>query len=135
MNRAIFPLLALSMGISGASAASAADSLEGLWKNRPNTLVVKIAPCGAALCGTVVQASDDAKASTRKAGTANLVGTKVLTGLRKSSGGSYSGQVFNPNLNIHAAGTVKLESPTVLVVRGCVLAGLICRQQHWLRAG
>lgn len=135
MNRSIFPLLALSMAISGASAASAADSLEGLWKNRPNTLVVKIAPCGAALCGTVVQASDDAKASTRRAGTANLVGTKVLTGLRKSSEGTYSGQVFNPNLNIHASGTVKLESPSLLVVRGCVLAGLICRQQHWLRVG
>ena len=135
MNRALFPLLALSVALSGASAASAAASLEGLWKNRPNTLVVNISPCGASLCGTVVQASDDAKASTRKAGTANLVGTKVLTGLRKSSEGTYSGQVFNPNLNIHASGTVTLESPTVLVVRGCVLAGLICRQQHWLRVG
>lgn len=135
MKRAIFPLLATSMAIAAAVPASAADSLEGMWKNRPNTLVVKIAPCGPALCGTVVQASDDAKASTRKAGTANLVGTKVLTGLRKSSGGAYSGQVFNPNLNIHASGTVTLESPTVLVVRGCVLAGLICKQQHWLRVG
>lgn len=135
MKRAITLLLGLSVAAAEATAASGSDALEGLWKNRPNTLVVKIAPCGEALCGTVVQASDDAKASTRKAGTANLVGTKVLTGLRKSSAGSYSGQVFNPNLNIHAGGTVTLESPTVLVVRGCVLAGLICRQQHWTRIG
>jgi uncharacterized protein (DUF2147 family) len=135
MKRATTFLLGLSVAAVGATAASAADSLEGLWKNRPNTLVVRIAPCGQALCGTVVQASDDAKESTRKAGTANLVGTKVLTGLRRSSSGTYSGEVFNPNLNIHAGGTVILESPSVLVVRGCVLAGLICRQQHWIRVG
>ena len=111
--------------------ASAREAIEGVWKNRPNTLVVRIAPCGAALCGTVVEAADNAKASARKAGTASLVGTQVLTGLRKSSADTYNGQVFNPNLNIHAAGTITLVSPTVLVVKGCVLAGLICRQQHW----
>ena len=135
MKRSIFLLPCLLALTAASTAASAADALEGLWKNRPNTLVVRIAPCGSALCGTVVQASNDAKASTRKAGTANLVGTQVLTGLRKSTQGGYSGQIFNPNLNIHASGTVSLESPTVLVVRGCVLAGLICRQQHWLRVG
>lgn len=109
------------------------DPIEGVWRNRPNTVVVRIAPCGASLCGTVIHAADDAKASTRKAGTSNLIGTQVLSGLRRSSAGTYTGQVFNPNLNVHASGTISLVSPTVLVVRGCVLAGLICRQQHWTR--
>lgn len=85
------------------------------------------------MCGTVLAAADTAKESVRKAGTPTLVGTQVLTGLRRSSGGSYSGRVFNPNLNVHAAATVTLVSPTVLLVRGCVLAGLICREQHWTR--
>jgi uncharacterized protein (DUF2147 family) len=115
--------------------AFAHEAIEGIWKNRPNTLVVRIAPCGAALCGTVVKATEDAKESVRKAGSQELVGTRVLTGMRKSSGGSYSGQVFNPNLNVHASGTVTLENPDVLVVKACVLAGLICRQQHWNRVG
>lgn len=116
-----------------ATRASAHEAIEGVWKNHPNTLVVRIAPCGQALCGTVVEAAEAAKESVRKAGTANLVGTRVLTGLRRSSAGTYTGSIFNPNLNIHAAGTVSLVSPTVLVVKGCVLAGLICRQQHWTR--
>ena len=115
--------------------ASAREAIEGIWKNRPNTLVVSIAPCGAALCGTVVEADQAAKDSVRKAGTANLVGTQVLTGLRKSAADTYTGQVFNPNLDIHAAGTITLVSPTVMIVKGCVLAGLICRQQHWTRIG
>lgn len=113
--------------------ASARESIEGVWKNRPNTLIVKIGPCGGALCGTVIGAADDAKESVRKAGTPNLIGTRVLTDLRMSSNGTYKGLVFNPNLNIHASGTVTLVNPNVLLVKGCVLAGLICREQHWKR--
>jgi uncharacterized protein (DUF2147 family) len=133
MNRTFFLLLPLLAGMALPATASARDPVEGVWRNRPNTLVVSIAPCGTALCGTIIQADDEAKASTRKAGTSHLIGTRVLIGLRKSSAGTYSGQVFNPNLNIHAAGTVTLVSPAVLLVKGCVLGGLICKQQHWNR--
>lgn len=128
-------LLLTMLVIALPSQAMAREAVEGVWRNRPNTLVVRIAPCGAALCGTVVGADAAAKASTRKAGTAKLVGTRLLTGFTRSSDGSYRGDIFNPNLNIHASGTVTVESPSVLVVKGCVLAGMICKQQHWLRVG
>lgn len=131
--RSILPCLLLAVTVG--AQASAREPIEGTWRNRPKTLVVRIEPCGQALCGTVVQAAEDAQDSVRKAGTPHLIGTRVLTDLHRSSGDSYVGQVFNPNLNIHAAGTVTLESPTVLVVKGCVLAGLICKQQHWTRVG
>src|SRR5437588_4140867 len=121
MNRAAFVLPWLLLTVAASAQASAHDAIEGTWRNRPNTLVVRIAPCGTALCGTVVEAAADAKESVRKAGTPNLIGTRVLEELRKSAAGTYSGEVFNPNLNIHAAGTVTLVSPTVLVVKGCVL--------------
>lgn len=135
MNRATLILACLLGALAVPAQASARDGIEGTWKNRPNTLVVRIAPCGSALCGTVIEAAEDAKESVKKAGTASLIGTKVLEGLHKSGAGTYSGQVFNPNLNIHAAGTVTLVSPTILLVKGCVLAGLICKQQHWTRVG
>ena len=135
MNRTALLLPWLLLTVAAAAQASAHEAIEGTWRNRPNTLVVRIAPCGDALCGTVIEAAADAKESVRKAGTSNLIGTRVLEGLRKSAAGTYNGQVFNPNLNIHAAGTVTLVSPTVLVVKGCVLAGLICKQQHWTRVG
>lgn len=135
MKRTIFILPCLIGAITASAQAAARDGIEGTWRNRPKTLVVRIAPCGATLCGTVVAADEDAKASTRRAGTPNLIGTRVLSELRRTSEGTYNGNVFNPNLNIHASGTVTLVSPTVLVVRGCVLAGLVCRQQHWTRIG
>ena len=81
----------------------------------------------------MIRAAEDAKESVRNAGAPNLVGTRILSGLRQSSAGSYKGDIFNPNLNLHAAGTLTLESPSVMLVRGCVLAGLICKQQHWTR--
>lgn len=127
-------LLAIFLFLSPGT-ASAAAPIEGIWKNRPNTLVVKIAPCGSAFCGTVIRAADDAKESVRKAGTPNLVGTRILTGLRPSPYGGYKGDIFNPNLNVHAVGTLTLESPSIMLVKGCVLAGLICKQQHWIRVG
>lgn len=113
--------------------AGAGEPIEGVWKNRPNTLTVRIAPCGVALCGTVIRAAEEAKESVRKAGSPNLVGTRILTDFRQSSPGSYKGDIFNPNLNLHAAGTLTLEGPSVMLVKGCVLAGLICKQQHWIR--
>lgn len=133
MKHSALFLSSLLVAASSSIASPAREGIEGTWKNRPNTLIVRIARCGDALCGTVLAAADTAKESVRKAGTPTLVGTQVLTGLRRSSGGSYSGRVFNPNLNVHAAATVTLVSPTVLLVRGCVLAGLICREQHWTR--
>lgn len=134
MHRTLF-LLPFVLLATASVQASPGETIEGVWKNRPNTLVVRIAPCGGTLCGTVVGAAEDAKESVRRAGTPNLVGTRVLTGLRRSEDGAYRGDVFNPYLNIHAPGTITLESRKVLIVRGCVLAGLICRQQHWTRVG
>ena len=125
--------LVLFVGTVTPAIARAREAIEGTWKNRPNTLEVRIAACGKSLCGTIINAADSAKESTRRAGTERLIGTRVLTGLKRSPNGSYTGDVYNPNLNLHASGTVTMVSPTVIIVRGCVLAGLICKQQHWLR--
>lgn len=133
MNRTL--LILSSFAVAVPVQADGRDALEGIWRNRPHTLLVRIAPCGPALCGTVVEADADAKASTRRAGTPNLIGTQVLTQLRRSSKDTYKGQVYNPNLNIHAAGTLTLVSSSTLLVEGCVLGGLICRHQHWIRVG
>lgn len=128
MKRASSLLFVLLAVLAVPAQASARDAIEGDWRNHPDTLVVRISECGGAWCGTVVKADQGAKETVP-----NIVGTKVLTGLRRSTAETYTGEVFNPNLNIHAAGTVTLVSPTVLVVRACVLGGLICKQQHWMK--
>jgi uncharacterized protein (DUF2147 family) len=64
--------------------ASAKAELEGQWRNPKGSVVVKVEQCGNAYCGIVVRASDKARANARKGGTANLVGTRILSGLRQA---------------------------------------------------
>jgi uncharacterized protein (DUF2147 family) len=130
LNRIAIVLLAAAVPAN----ASAQSALEGQWKNPKGSVVVKVAPCGGSWCGTVVRASAKAKASARKGGTPDLVGTRILTGLRAAGEGRYKGQVFDPKRNIRAPATIKVLGPDALEVKGCAIAGiLLCKEQRWTR--
>ena len=113
--------------------ASAQDVLTGQWKNPKGSVVVRLAPCGNAVCGVVVNASEHAKETARKGGTPNLVGTRILSGLRPTGNGSFKGQAFDPKRNIRAPATVRMLGPDALSVEGCALLGLVCKEQRWTR--
>ena len=113
--------------------ASAQAALEGHWKNPKGSVVVRVASCGDAYCGVVVEASDKAKASARKGGTPMLIGTRILSGMKATGNGTFRGQAFDPKRNIRAPATVRLVGPSTLVVKGCVLSGIICKEQRWTR--
>jgi uncharacterized protein (DUF2147 family) len=114
--------------------ASAQAALEGQWKNPKGSVIVRLGPCGDSLCGIVVRATDHAKESARKGGTPDLIGTRILSGLRRNGDGTFKGQVFDPKRNIRAPATVRLVGPDTLQVRGCAIAGmLLCKEQVWTR--
>jgi len=113
--------------------ASAKAALEGQWRNPKGSVTVRLAPCGDSWCGTVVDASSKAKATARKGGTPRLIGTRILSGVRPSGGGEYKGRAFDPKRNLHAPATIRLLGPGTLVVKGCVLRGIICKEQRWTR--
>jgi uncharacterized protein (DUF2147 family) len=115
------------------SAATAAAPLEGHWTNPKHSVIVKVAPCGGAYCGTVVQASPKAKASARRGGTAHLIGTPILSGVRPRGDGVYLGRAFDPKRNIKAPATIRVVGPNTLEVRGCIIGGVLCKTQRWTR--
>ena len=118
------------------AAASAEPQLEGHWKNPKGSVIVHLGRCGASMCGTVINASDHAKETARKGGTDNLIGTRILSGLKPAGDGVFKGQVFDPKRNIHAPATVRLVGPDALEVKGCALAGMfLCKEQRWTRVG
>ena len=123
-------LIALGAIPAGASAKAA---LEGHWRNPKGSVTVRVAPCGDAWCGTVVDATGKAKASARKGGTPQLIGTRILSEVRLAGRGEYRGRAFDPKRNIHAPATIRLLGPSTLVVKGCVLHGIICKEQRWTR--
>lgn len=133
MNRT---LVILSLVLSAAAlpaSALAEQALTGQWKNPKGSVVVRLTPCGNAICGVVVNASDHAKDTARKGGTPNLVGTRILSGLRPAGDGSFKGQAFDPKRNIHAPATVRMVGPDALSVEGCAFLGLVCKEQRWTR--
>jgi uncharacterized protein (DUF2147 family) len=114
--------------------ASAQASIEGHWRNPKGSVVVRINPCGNAYCGTVIDASEKAKANARRGGTPHLVGTRILSGVRPSGDGVFKGQAFDPKRNIRAPATIRQVGPNAIDVRGCALAGmLLCKEQRWTR--
>jgi uncharacterized protein (DUF2147 family) len=123
-------LLAATVPVSAAAQAA----IEGHWKNPKGSVVVRLAPCGNAYCGTVVEASAKAKATAARGGTPSLIGTRILSGLRPTGDGTFKGQGFDPKRNIRALATIRLVGANALEVRGCALAGMfICKEQRWTR--
>lgn len=114
--------------------AADAASIEGRWTNPSGSVTVAIAPCGGFWCGTVVAASDKAKADAAKGGTPSLVGTQLMTGFAPAGDGRWKGRLFVPDLNFRAHASLALEDPATLKVRGCSVGGLLCRAQRWTRA-
>jgi uncharacterized protein (DUF2147 family) len=129
LAKAAFVLAAVTVPVT----ASAQAALEGHWRNPKGSVVVRVTPCGNAYCGTVVEASDKAKATARKGGTPNLVGTRILSGMKATGDGTFKGLAFDPKRNIRAPATIRLLGGSTLVVKGCVLGGIICKEQRWTR--
>ncbi len=116
-----------------AGAAMAADPVEGIWKTKPddngNFGYVQIKPCGAALCGTLIQSFDGTGA---KMDSENI-GKKIVWDMMAAGGGSYvDGQVWAPDRDKTYNSKMQLTGNT-LAVSGCVLGGLICRASDWTR--
>jgi len=115
------------------AAPAAAQDLAGQWTNDKRSMIVQVDRCGAAYCGKVIQATDKAKEKARKGGTANLVGTQLLTGLTPIGGGRFRGKAFVPKRNLHATATVRQLSNDEMQVQGCVWGGLLCGKERWTR--
>ena len=117
------------------STALAKAPIEGRWVNPKGSVTVQVAPCGGAYCATVIDASAKARATARKGGTPNLVGTQVMSDFRARGDGTYRGRAFDPKRNIRAPATIRMVGESTLVVKGCLLSGIICKEQRWKKVG
>ncbi len=129
---ASFALLSLALAPAQASAKA---PVEGRWANPKKSVIIEVAPCGPAWCGTVVWASAKAKANARKGGTENLIGSRILSNARPVGNGVYKGTGFVPKRNVRAPATMRQTGPNSMEVEGCVLAGILCKEQRWTRVG
>lgn len=112
----------------------AAEPVEGLWQTRPddngNFGHVRIEPCGAALCGTLIRSfGPDGKEIESP-----NIGRKIVWDMRPEGNGTYGGgKVWTPDRDKIYRSRMILDGER-LTVKGCVLGGLACRGQDWTRA-
>ena len=115
-----------------APSAVAAQSLEGSWTNPKRSVIVKVDRCGPAYCGTVSWASQHNRDKVADNGR-QLVGTRILTDLKPTGGGQFKGQAYEPKRNIRGSAIVRQVGTNVMVVKGCAVLGIFCKEQRWTR--
>lgn len=138
MGRMIrFVALFAILPVAAPLAAAAPVSPEGVWRNVDDSVRIRVAPCatGSAepLCGSVVAASDKAKADAAAGGTPQLVGSRLLTDFRSSGARAWAGKAFIPDVGVTLRGTMTLASPDTMEVGGCLIGTIGCRSQRWTR--
>lgn len=124
-----------AMGVAGA--ASPAADVNGVWLTQSGDTRVKISPCGAAWCGTIVwtrSGAKDAKNPDPAKRDRSLTGVQMISGMKRGTDGNYSGQLYNPLDGKTYTGKLQPASATELKLKGCVMGGLICKSQTWTRA-
>lgn len=131
------PALAQSPAQSADPAAAVARMRDGAylgtWANPSGSVRLRMARCGAQVCGTVVYANAKAKADAARGGTPNLVGTQLLEEFKAQGPREWRGRVFVPDMNRRVTGTARLlEDGKSLRVEGCA-ARVVCRNQVWTR--
>jgi len=117
----------LAAGLIAATAAFAADPVEGTWRTVPddngNFGDIKVAPCGAKLCGVLIKSYDPAGKTMESPN----VGKKIIWDMVPQGGGAYGeGMVWSPDRDKTYASKMQLNGKS-LAIKGCVLGGLICR--------
>ncbi len=114
-------LLAAAFAAGTATVASAADPT-GTW-TRPSTgAKISFYDCGGKLCAKVVGVKDQTKK--------DMVGKVIMTGATKSGENAWKGDLINLEDGNTYSGTVTLVSAGALNLKGCALAGLVCKDEN-----
>ena len=107
--------------------AAAQAALEGKWTNPHRSVIVNVARCGDGYCGTVGWAN----ANNRDKGV--TPGTRVLSDLKPQGDGVYKGRAYDPKRGMGGSATVRQAGPNIMIVKGCAVMGLFCKEQRWTR--
>jgi uncharacterized protein (DUF2147 family) len=121
------------------STAHAQDSAAGRWITESGNLEVEIAPCGDALCGTVVRVianrsmgapgSDMDPVDKRPA-----LGMKILTDLRPVEGNALDGSIYNRENGKTYGARLTLDGAQQMFVKAYVGLPVFGKTQLWRRA-
>ena len=143
MMRRAFAATALLFALSGfaASGARAADAT-GIWMTEGSKARVRVAPCGNAICGTVIwlreangadglpkrdEKNEDATKQSRP-----LLGSAVLLSMSPDGETRWKGRIYNAEDGKTYSASFTITGPSSARLEGCV-AAIFCKSQVWTR--
>lgn len=111
----------------------------GHWLTESGNLEVDIAPCGQALCGTVVRvianrAMSDPKTAMASADGRPALGMKILQDVTPSGDGEWKGRIYNRENGETYDCLMTYAAPDQLKIRGYKVLPLFGKTQVWRRA-
>jgi uncharacterized protein (DUF2147 family) len=98
------------------STPALADPIEGTWKTKSGD-TADIAPCGEAYCITLKSGKHVGKQIGKMSGNGD---------------GTYHGSITDPGEDKTYKGKASVDGSS-MTLKGCVLAGLICRGETWTK--
>jgi uncharacterized protein (DUF2147 family) len=111
----------------------------GVWVTETGNLEVQLAPCGPAICGTVVKVLANRSmsgpgAEMVPADARPALGMKLLTDFTPSGEGEWKGQIYNRENGKTYSALMTHPAPDQLVIRGYVGLPLFGKTQVWRRS-
>ena len=132
--------------LGGLLSTSLAADPSGTWLTEDGAATVRIASCGAELCGTIVALKEPNDPATGRPKTDKhnpdpamrnrpVIGIQIVFGMKPSgTPDKWNGQVYNAEDGKTYSGSITMQGPRSLRLDGCVLGGLICKGQTWTRS-
>ena len=133
MRKAWLAALAL-VGVS--NPALAADP-NGDWLVAEKSAVIRIVPCGDALCGNIAwtkgPAGNDKNNPEPAKRNRPVLGLTILQNMKPAGANRWEGEIYNAKDGNTYSGSIALAGDNTLRIEGCVL-GFLCGGQDWTRA-
>jgi uncharacterized protein (DUF2147 family) len=143
--RVALALAAALLAAVAACLAQTAAGLEGIWLTEDGAAKIRFEPCGSMLCGRLVWLREPNDPQTGRAildkhnpdpalRTRQLLGIALFTDVTPLRLGEWHAVAYNAENAGSYDVTLTLTAPNALALRGCGLAGLVCRTERWTRA-
>jgi uncharacterized protein (DUF2147 family) len=134
--------LSIAVFVALAPFTALADELKGKWLTEEGKGHVVFENCGSRLCGKIVWLKEpkDAAGKPLVDGLNEdqslrgrpIIGLK-LTELEANGSGTWKGVIYNPEDGKSYKAEAAIQKDGSLLVKGCVLGGLLCDDQTWTR--
>lgn len=112
----------IAAAIAVATSTAALASPYGTW-TRPSTgTKVEFYDCGGKLCGKIVSSKNK-----------DTIGKQIVSGASKTGENTWKGNLLNTEDGQTYNGVITLEGPKALNLQGCVLGGIVCKGETWVK--